>query len=523
MTRWLVGFVSAALLTSAGVAHAQETPPAVLVWAHSLNAVASQSKALLEQIGLGPTADLLGGLIKAKLGPKGIAGLDGTRPIGAFLRFDPDPSGALVLPIAQEKDFFAWLDQLAIKSTKEKDGTYRLTFPLPIPVYAKITESHAWITILNKDGFAAKIDPNQVFPQSPDLLSARLRLDLIPKDARQIAISQFEDRLQQALKKNPPAETAAQRAFAEACNQGVTRLVAQVLQEGKEMSFAAAFDPAAKRLHMRLNLTPQLDTPLAKTLSDAGRRPSVFGEAPPDSALAGRLNLAVPSPVAKSLVNVIEEGYLEGTLALRDADKKKKSREFLDALKPSLEAGEIDALFRLVGPSADQKIGAAIGVKIQGSHQLGNHFKTLATEAKKQLPEADQAKVMLDADAVGAVSIHRLVLPTARGPLPDIFGESTLSLAFRPDAVVVGIGRDSLGAVKLLAAAKGGAAPLAQIKIDVAQLSSIMEPALRDAARSMFAKSGDGVCQIDVTGGSQLSVEVSVRTPVIRYWGQRRE
>src|SRR5206468_1652932 len=140
--------------------------------------------------------------------------------------------------------------------------------------------------------------------------------------------------------------------------------------------------------------------------------------------------------------------------------------------------------------------------------------------------DADQAKVMLDADAVGAVKIHRFVLPANRGKLQnaqDILGESTLSLAFRPDAVLAGIGWNSLATVKSLAeGANVRPSPLAQVKIDVAQLSPLLAttPKLLDAARLIFTQKGDGVCQIDVTGGNQLSMSLAIATPVLRFFGQ---
>jgi hypothetical protein len=518
------------LLTGANTIFAQEAAPAVRVWAHSIDKALDRGKSLLEHLGLGASAAQLGGAITAKLGPTGLSSIDRSRPCGGFLQFDPDPSGALLLPIVQDKDFFDFLHGMAIKGIKESDGFYRLAVPLPIPVYAKVADKYIWITLLNKTGLAAKADPNQLFPQTRSLVSARVRLDRIPNDARQIAISQFEDRLQQALRKSAPNEDASQKAFVEACNQSVARMIAQILQEGEEVSLDLTFEPNADGLQVGLNVTPKIGTSFAKTLMDAGRQSSPFTAASQEpAALVAGLNFALPAPVAQALARVLEDGYREGAASLGDPIKAKQATELFAAVKPTLDAGEFNAIVRLVGPSAKKKFGIVAGVKVRDGNRIGDLFNALAADTKKQLPLADQAKIALDADAVGSVKIHRMMLPVGTGQprgTTDIFGDATLSLAFRPDAVVGGVGHGSLAAVKSIAgtAKVDGGAPLAQIRINIAQLAPLlaMSPDLGEAAHFLFAKTEDGDCQLDVTGGNQFSISLAIRTPVLQFLGKAR-
>jgi hypothetical protein len=521
MNRSTVGLVLIALLTGGQAATAQDETPAVLVWTHSLNAFFDQGKTLLTQIGQGNIASTFAEQGQAKLGVKGLTGIDRTRPLGAFLRFTPDPSGALLVPIVQERDFFDLLERFDIKSAKEADGTYRLAVALPIPVYAKVVGNYAWITILNKTGFAATLDPAKIFPQQSALVSARVQIDGIPKDARQLAISQFEDSLQQAMKKND-AGTPAQKAFTEASNLALARFFAQSLEEGRTLAADLAFDAKDKSIQFQLALAPRPGTPLAKTLADAGQRSSVFG-ALGQASLAARVNLALPDAVAKAFTQLVEESFTEGAAGFRDADKKKQAQNFLDAIKPSLAAGEIDTILRVLGPNPERKVGVVVGLKAQAGDRLGDVFKALAEDATKTMSDAEKAKVMLDADAVGATKIHRFILGADQGrKVMDVFGDPTLSLAFRSDAVLFGIGYDSKTALKTLAETnKPGSAPLALVEFDCKQMAPLMAPTGPDAG-NVFTAPTDGMVRAVVLGGEQLRVSVSVRTPVLQFLGQVR-
>lgn len=527
MKRLSLGLVVVVLLSVGRVAMAQETP-AVLVWTPSLASFLEQSKTLLTQIGQADAANTLTQQALGKLGAKGLTGIDGSRPLGLFLRFNPDPSGALVIPISQEREFLDLLERFDLKSAKDADGIYKLAAPIPVPVYLKFTAKHAWITILNKTGFAAPIDPNAVFPAQTSLVSARVRIDALPKDARQLAISHFEDTLQQAMKQNAPAGSPAQKAFTEACNQALARLFAQALEEGKQLSFDFGFNAKDKDIAVNLVLEPRPGTPLAKSLADAGQRSSVFaapvGQGLPP--LSAKINVALPDPVAKAFAQLVEESFTQSAGKFQNPEKKKQAQELFDALKPSLDAGEIDAVFRVLGPGPEKKMGVVVGVKTTGGERLGGVFKTLADDARKLMTDAEKEKMILDADTVGTTKIHRFVLASeGQGrKVTDVFGDPTLSIAFRPDAVLFGIGHESSSALKALAAvSKPGVAPLVVFAVDGLQLAPLLASGTQlRAAEGIFTQKTDGFCQFTITGGEQLNVGATIRTPVIRFLGQTR-
>src|SRR5262249_37392531 len=150
--------------------------------------------------------------------------------------------------------------------------------------------------------------------------------------------------------------------------------------------------------------------------------------------------------------------------------------------------------------------------------RVGTLLKSMAAEARAQLTDAEKAKLLLDADSAGPTKIHRFILAADKGALRqahDVLGEAVLSLAFRPDAVVVGVGDGSESAIKMIAApAAPGPAPLASVTLDVAQLAPLFAPTpkLRAAAAEIFRAPGDGVCQLRVSGGDKLTAQISIRT-----------
>src|SRR5258708_5908965 len=102
-----------ALGTATPRAAAQVTPPTVAVRVRSLDTVIDHVKLLVALAGREEAAKQIEGLIKTKIGPKGLEGVDPARPLGAFARYGKDiedVSGAILIPIADEKVFLNFLE-----------------------------------------------------------------------------------------------------------------------------------------------------------------------------------------------------------------------------------------------------------------------------------------------------------------------------------------------------------------------------------------------------------------------------
>src|SRR5207244_4499255 len=130
----------------------------------------------------------------------GLEGLDTTRPIGLFLHFNPDPAGALLVPVAGEKAFLDLLERLDIRPDRDAEGIYTFRVGFVLEVSMKFAGHYAVVTALNRNAFRTNFDAEKVLGATGPLLFGRVRIDGIPKDARQMALAEFEQRMQEASK-----------------------------------------------------------------------------------------------------------------------------------------------------------------------------------------------------------------------------------------------------------------------------------------------------------------------------------
>src|SRR5438552_18049838 len=88
--------------TARAGAKAAETPT-VVVRAKSLNALLENLNLVVNLVGQEEAARQIEGLIKGKIGKKGLKGIDPTRPFGAYVRFGKaldEINGAILIPVA---------------------------------------------------------------------------------------------------------------------------------------------------------------------------------------------------------------------------------------------------------------------------------------------------------------------------------------------------------------------------------------------------------------------------------------
>ena len=249
--------ILALCLAAAPRRRAQQPTPAILVRVRSLDALQVQGATLFDQLGLAKTFGQLDTLLKTKAGPKGLAGIDTAKPAGAFVHFDPEPAWALLVPITGEAAFLDLLERLDYKTSLGKDGVR--TFPVhPLMEGSlKFDRGYAWITVLNRNAFRSKFDPATLLASGGPLLSGRVRLDLIPKDARQLVTAEFEERTQEALKTAlKSADKAGPKELTTAVFQELPRRFAQIVNEGKELAVDVDFEPVPKELRMQVRLDP---------------------------------------------------------------------------------------------------------------------------------------------------------------------------------------------------------------------------------------------------------------------------
>ena len=532
--RILAGLILVALAPLALQA-GEANKPAVVVRVRSLDTLVDNAKLLITLAGHEEIAKQVEGLIKAKIGVEGLAGIDPARPLGAFVRFGQqidDIRGAVLIPIADEKAFLALLDSLDVKATKGKNDVYSIKSQAPVELFLRFANRYAYVAALNASILEGKLaDPVQILGKDGPTFSATVRLDQLPEAARQLAIPEIERRLQQlGADQKIPGESPAQQALRNAAAKEFVQCVLGVVKDGSEVSLAIDLNAKSKELSASLSLTGKQGTELAQSIQKLGKGESRFGGLRGGNvAFRGLTHIVLPEDLSKSFGKLIDEGAAEALAKIQEPAKRQQAQQLIDVLLPTLKAGELDSCIQLRGPNADQKYTVLAGIKVKNGVKLGNTVSSLLADALKQMPEPQRSLLKVDFASIGTVKVHRLELPADGGPASEmqkILGESAVHVAFRDDAVLIAIGKDSMAALKeAVAGATAGPSQMFLYEVDVARLAPIVAPTeeLRASAKKIFQNGQDGMVRLQLEGGASLRFSLSMRLSVVQFLSQVRE
>jgi hypothetical protein len=509
-------------------------PPTFIVRVRSLDTLVENVKLLVTLAGQPEIANQVEGLIKAKIGVKGLEGIDTTRPIGAYGRFGDkidEISGAVLVPIADEKAFLGLLDNLNLQATKGNDGIYTVQTGSPVDVYFRFANRYAYISALNPAALEQTklADPAKVLGKEGPTFSATLRIDQLPEAARQIATAQIEQNLQDQLDQKLPNETDAQRALRQAAGKEVIKTLVGIINEGAELNLSINLDAAAKELTANLSFAGKPGSELATAIKSLGQRPSQFGGLrSSDAAFQGALHLVLPEPMKQSFAKMLDEAVQRDINQIQDPAKRQQAQKLVEALAPTLKSGEVDGFVQVLGPSAERKFTLLVGAKLIGGAKLGATIEDLLADLLKGAPAEVRDKFQLNVASVGNVKIHRLEVPEkeGRGPkLAELTGDANLYVAFRDDALLLAAGKNGLETLKTAVAAKGtGASPLFLFDVDIARLAALAPTEeLRNSAKTLFPGGKEGQVRVVVDGGTTLRLSLTTRLAVLQFLSQTRE
>ncbi len=241
------------------------------------------------------------------------------------------------------------------------------------------------------------------------------------------------------------------------------------------------------------------------------------------AAIRGLAHATLPENVRKALGPVVDEDLAKALAKEQDKEKRERATEFVNALKPTLKAGEFDGAFAVRAPAGEGKHHTVVvALKIKDGTQLDKAFR----DTVKGLPEKDRDSIKLDAEKVGDVAVHQVNAQKnfdekARRAL----GENPVYLAFRDDAAFIALGDNGVGALKdALAAGPGSALPF-RLEINMARMVPAIaaehkdeKGAVAQAAQEAFGnEKGNDLVSITVEGGEQLRGRLLIKAPVLKF------
>jgi hypothetical protein len=522
---WLPLLAAFALFAAPAPAPAQAKPeaPTVVIRIRSLEALFTSGQLLFDAVGKGDVLKQLDALIKSKLGPKGLAGVDTQRPLGLYASTGKDIAdlkAVLLVPITDQKAFLELLDGLNFKAEKNEEGLYTVKQNvLPLDIHFRFAHKYAYITALNPSAITkdALVTPKKLFPaKQTAALSLTLRLDRLPDTARQLILQHLHEAVDKVLAAKDKGGSAAQAAFREELVKELSRLVTSVIRDGEKLFADVDVSAKTKALTIDLGLTAKPGTALAETITKLGQDKSLFAGLMRDNAAMNLLvRYSLPDKLRAALNGLIKEATTKALAETSDPAKRKQIGKLIAALGPTFKQGELDLGFSLRGPGTGDRYTLVGGVRLKDGDKVDGALRELI----KDLPESERKNIKLDVAKVGGATIHELNLGKGfDAKAKGMFGDGPLYVAFRPDAAFFALGEGGLATIKeAVAAPEGASAPL-RLDLSLPRLAVVMArtPEQKKAARKLLTESEEGHVRVTLEGGQQLRLRLHVNLTVLR-------
>ncbi len=306
--------------------------PGFVLRVQSLDDLMHNFRYLAGLVGREEEAKQFEGMLKARAGgPQGLEGIDAKRPMAVYGLFDKggieNSSAVALIPIADEKAFLALIENLGAKAEKGKDGLYTVTHEnLPTPVYFRFAHKHAYATAQNKEAIDKDklLLPAAVLPAGKEaLFSATLRIDQIPEQVRDLAISQVEAFVETQKDQNKENEGKAEHAAKVENLELIKRAVTGILKDGREVALRFDVDEKNKELALELGLGGKEDSILARYIAQLAKHKSVV------AGLIGKesvMNLVVNWPHEDKVAVAVVEAS-QGTTEEGDRRRIRQRKE----------------------------------------------------------------------------------------------------------------------------------------------------------------------------------------------------
>ena len=515
--------------TTAPAGEKNTDTPAIVLRVKSLEALLQNLNLVVKLVGQDEAALSIEGVIKGKIGKKGLEGIDPARPFGAYARFGKtfdELTGAVLIPVADEKAFLTLVDNLNLAVAKDKAGIYTHKTKQNIDVYFRFAHKYVFVTAGSAESIQDRAlpDPAQALALSGDAtLAIAVRVDRIPLDAKLVALKHLDDAIMAAEMNGAPNETKVQKAFRIALLHDVKKLGASLIDDATEVRLDLDVSDKTKEINVNLSIAGKPGSALAKTIRRIGELKSpLAGLAAKDVAFHGNIHFVLPEELNTAFSAVIKEVQDKSVEGIQDAKKKMQAEELFKALMPSATAGEFQFTAVALGPKNDHYafVGA---VKLKDGVELGRTVGLRLLEALKDIPEEQRGKIQLDFDKAGAIAIHKFELP--KNPaidkiLEDIVRDRDLYLAFRADALFLALGQDALPALKTAIAAKDAAASVPFLfDFDAARMARLMAQTKeqKDLAAKLFPAGQTGRVRLAIEGGETLSARLRMQLNVLEF------
>lgn len=524
--RWSVALALALTATSFG-SSAEPEAPNVLLRVESFQQLLADIKYVIALQEGEQSEKKIDGVIDGIVG-QDRAGLDITKPAGLYSTVTEKNAGVetlvVLLPIKDEMAFLKWIERWCGAATKKEDGLYELKQNFLVPHYLRFANQYVYFSWDGKDTlYNDKLaNPPKLFATDrPVTLSLAFFLDRIPDSRKEQAIGSILLE-SAAIQEKLPGETELQRKLRVKVTDNISAWLKAVQKEGSLLELRAGVDRKSDELFTEFTLNAKPKTKLAESIAELGRTKSRFAALPSNnSAMSFLLHWFLNEEVTDAFRPVVDEAIRRIMQNAPAEVVRDQSAKLTDALDPTLKPGELDLGVSLIGPAADKRYNALVGIKVRNGQRIDEAVRSLV----KSLPERDRARIRFDAMILDKKPIHRAdVQEVFNESMINLFGNAPVYFAMENDSVWLAFGPDALKVLKESLAASAQTGPQLQYELSLARFAPLLardEKSLEDILKKsqmIFGQMTDADrVRLTIQGGNALQGRVSSKANALKF------
>jgi hypothetical protein len=511
-------------------AFAQAPKPALEVRVHSVNDLFATAQFVADIFGQTESTKQGIEFLKSQTDDdKGLYGIDPTRPWGLYATMTPDVIDSPVILMIPISDGEAFLDtvrgKLSLDPKKDKDGIYQLEVPnFPVPVFFKLTKTQALVTIQSAKSLEAKniIPEKEFFAQKEEAqVAAKLHFNRIPESVKKVVFGQWElqanDGMKRALPMENPVVTKLRQWALKQSLPGIYNIIFQ--GETLKLDIFTNTKTHTGEMTVQAGFTAKAGSDLAKQIASMGTRPGVT--LPKMSGLeVARVStkLAMMPEMQESFGKLITEIYDAELPKVGDNEKAVLTLVY-NALKPTLDAGELDMDWRAVVRAKPEHIIGLGGIRLVEGQQVASLIKLGGSVVPK-----DQAKFKFDRKKMEKLRLHTAEILS--GEFEDYTGLNKIQLATGESRLLLSIHPQEEMIETMVQTAETPQKPLV-IAVRFGSLARYADQKNKYEKYEQNYKKAFGVSpgdpkaddliELQVTGGQEMQVQFRVRAKTATF------
>ncbi len=521
----------AALTLTTGFASAQpkDAGPTVEVRLRSVNDLVDKFEYVAGLAGKDDAVKQVRELIKVlSADGKGIEGIDPKQPIGAYVTLAKDVENSpivVMIPIADKDQFINALKaRLDVDAKKADDGTYAVPLQLPqgakFDLRVRFANGYLYASPKAQDlDVKALITPKVFFAQDDGAVaSLKVHIDRIPADLKTFVMGQLELGINTERKKNADTESAAEKRFKNLVFDALLAGFKGLTDDGKELSVKLFADAKTDEISAEVALTAKSGSATAKNFAALGSKTSVPAGIVASANPVARANvkITITDGMKKEYAAAIDD-LLADVLKKAPADQEQLVKQLIDAVGPTLKAGDLDIAASLTGPNAKGHYGVMAAFTVAEGKKIEQLVKDVSVFA------GGAADFTFDSAKVGDFNLHKIDVKQNSDALEKLFGTSIVWLAVSDKCIAISIEADG-ATIKKALAAKAIKVSVASFDVSVAKLIPMMQPDLKpDELKALLkdafgegSPAGKDTIGVSVEGGDKLSIKFKVKGKALR-------